>query len=446
MKKISSFLVLILFFIWWGLVTLKHQSFLSYACSTDIVCDKYVLWQSIYAQETNEDLKNTDKISFNKFFQVYEIIKKKWVESEKMNNTKELEDNIIAGLVRTLDDPYSMYMTEKQNKNFKDDMAWNFQWIWAELQMKDEMVIVTSPLKNSPAINAWLLPQDIIIKVDDEDILWWTLREVVKKIRWPKWEEVILTVVRKTANKPVEIKITRDVIHLTSVEYELKDWNIWYIEVNQFWDSTNQEFFDAIDNLKKNPLKWLILDLRFNWWWYLDWAVILSSPFIEGWKTVTVIKSKKWESVKKVIPFISKINQEIPMIVLINWGSASASEIVAWALRDANRAILLWETSFWKWSVQEIVPLTGDSSLRITTAKWYTPKGQNIHKVWIEPDVKIARTYDDMAEDKDPQLDKAMEMIKEWDFQKFFDEKLSLTWSSVMEFSSTWSLIEKENK
>lgn len=445
MKELSRFLVLILFFVWWWLMTLKYQWDLNAVCSNDVVCDKYILSQEYYNLEVQWDNEEIE-IPLKKLIKVYDIIQKKWVDSDRLDDKENLEDNIIAWLVRALDDPYSLYMSEKQNKQFKDDLAWNFEWIGAELQMKDEMVTVTSPLKNSPAIRAWLMPQDIIIKVDDEEIFWWTLTEVVKKIRWPKWEEVKLTVVRKTENQPVEITIVRDVIHLTSVDYEIKEWNIWYIEVNQFWDQTNREFINALSELKKENLKWLILDLRFNWWWYLDWAVFLASPFLENWDIVTTIKSKSVYEIKPSIAFLEKVDKSIPMIVLINWWSASASEIVAWAVRDYNRAILLWETSFWKGSVQELVPLNWNSSLRITTAKWYTPNWQNIHKVWIEPDVSIPRSYDDMIENKDPQLDKAVELIKESNFEKFFEEKKSLTGSSVLEFSSTWSLITNEEK
>lgn len=444
MKKISSLLVIISFFILWWISTLKFQKEVNYLCSWDIVCDKYILWE--WREVVIWDIKK-EEIPLNKLLRIYQIIKQKWIDSDKLNDLKELEDNIVAGLVRTLDDPYSSYMSEKRNTNFKEDMAWNFQGIWAELQMKDEMIIVTSPLKNSPAIKAGLLPQDVIVKVDGKDIIWWTLTEAVQKIRWPKWKEVILSVARKTETALIDIKIIRDVIHLNSVEHELKDWNIWYIEINQFWDATNSEFFNALEELNNKNLKWLILDLRFNWGWYLDWAIVISSPFVKNWNMITTIKSKDWENQRRSISWIPKINKDIPMIVLINWGSASASEIVSWALRDNKRAILLWEKSFWKWSVQELVPLTWNSSLRITTAKWYTPNMQNIHKVWIEPDVKIPRTYEDMLEQIDPQLDKALELLKKWwNFSEFFDKKLSLTGSSVLEFSGTWVLIENKKE
>ena len=383
-------------------------------------------------------------LSFDKFWKVHSIIEKKGVDSEKLNNIKNLEDSIISWLVRSLDDPYSLYMTEKENEEFKEDMSWNFEWIWAELSMKNEMVTVVSPLKDSPAINAGLLPQDIIIKVDDKEISWWSLFDVVKVIRWPKWETVSLTVIRKWESDFIEIPIIRDVIKLNSVKYEKKG-SIAYISINQFWDKTTKEFFAALSDAKADNSEWIILDLRFNWWWYLDWSVIVASPFLEIWEQITEIASKQWSEKKRAAHFDANFRDK-PLVVIINWWSASASEIVAWALRDHKRAVLVWEKSFWKGTVQELVPLSWKSSLRITTAKWYTPNWINIHKSWITPDVIIPWTYDQMKNWNDIQLDVAIKLLEEGDFdQRYFQEKPSLTWSHVHEYNGSWEIIMKQS-
>ena len=399
-------------------------------------------------EDTQENAK--EEISLDKLWKVYEILNKKAVEQEKLKNYKHIEDSIIAWLVRSLDDPYSLYMTQKENKNFKEDLAWNFEWIWAELQMKNELVSVVSPLKDSPAIKAGLRPQDIIIKVDDQDITGWSLTDVVKIIRWPKWEKVILSVLRAWASWIIKIEIIRDVIHINSVKYEIKNWTwalpIAYISINQFWDSTVREYFEALNSASSDNVKAIILDLRYNWWGYLEGSVVIASPFLKTWDMITSVKSKNATDNKTAIKYNTKI-KDLPMVVLINLWSASASEIVAWALRDHKKAILVWSRSFWKWTVQELVPLSWKSSLRVTTAKWYTPNGQNIHKVWIKPDVDIVRHYEDISTWKDAVIEKAIELLNEWHFERFYDEKTSLTWSSILNYNSSWALvIEKDDK
>lgn len=437
MKKLSTIWLILFFFIWWNIFAIKNNSDLINICENISVCENILL-------NNEKNSESWEKISLNKVEKILNLIEEKWYETENLSDKKKLEDNLISWLVKTLDDPYSLYMPAKQSEEFHEDMAWNFEWIWAELQMKDEVIVITSPLKWSPAINAWLLPQDIIIKVDWEDILWQDLTEVVSKIRWEKWTKVTLTVYRKSELKTLDIEIIRDTIHINSVKYELKKspkWeNVWYLSINQFWDKTIEEFYEWLWEAEKDNVKYLVLDLRFNWWWYLDWAVWIASPFLEKWSIITTIKSKEWNRDLKSIPFWANF-PEIPMAILINQWSASASEIVAWALRDNKKAILVWENSFWKWSVQELVPFLDWSNLRITTAKWFTPNDQNIHEIWISPDVEIKRNFEDMIAKKDPQLNKAIETLEEWNLNKFYDEKISLTWSVIQSFNSSGNLI-----
>jgi len=434
MKKIWIISLLAIFFIWWNIFAIKNTDEIENLC------------ENLHFCENNLD---ENKISTKKLEKIFKIIKEKWYETDNLNNPKKVEDNLLIWLVKTLDDPFSMFMPAKESEDFHEDMAWNFEWIWAELQMVDWAIIITSPLKWSPAIKAWLMPQDIILKVNWEDILWQDLSNVVKKIRWPKWTKVVLNVYRKSEWKTLDIEIVRGTIHINSVKYELKKspkWqNVWYISINQFWDKTIKEFYQWLEDAQKDNVKYVVLDLRFNWWWYLDWAVWIASPFLEKWSIVTTIKSKAWNKELKTIPLWWNF-PNIPMAVLINWWSASASEIVSWALRDNKRAILVWEKSFWKWSVQELVPFSDWSNLRITTAKWYTPNDQNIHRIWITPDVKIKRTFEDMVAKKDPQLNKAIEILEEWNLERFFSEKKSLTWSTILSFNSSWVLITDVKK
>lgn len=455
-SKTSIFLLTIIIFISWNLFAIKNFSSVEKFCEKNFICEKFFTEDKEFFDKNNIEInwinQENKKINLEKINKVINLIEKKWYESEKLNDSKKLEDNLISWVVRTLWDPFSSYMPAQQSEDFAEDMAWNFEWIWAELQMKDEMVVITSPLKWSPAIRAWLLPKDVILKVDWKDIVWQDLSKVVSQIRWPKWEEVVLNVFRKSEKdkfwKTLDIKIIRDTIHINSVKYELKKssiWEpVWYISINQFWDKTIEEFYEWLSEAEKDNVKYLVLDLRFNWWWYLDWAVWIASPFLEKWEIITTIKSKSWNRELRSVPFW-KWFPNLPMAILINWWSASASEIVSWALRDHKKAILVWEKSFWKWSVQELVPFSDWSNLRITTAKWFTPNDQNIHQVWINPDVEIKRTYEDMVAKKDPQLDKAIEILENSDnwkkLNKFFEEKTSLTWSIISSFDWSWNLI-----
>lgn len=447
LSKVSISLLFVIFFIWWNLFAIKNFSSVEKFCENNFVCEKFFL-------EDKENFQENEKIweiNLKKINKVFNLIKRKWYETDNLDDPKKVEDNLLVWLVKTLDDPFSSYMPAKQTKDFKEDMAWNFEWIWAELQVKDGAIMITSPLKWSPAIKAWLMPKDIILKVNWEDILWQDLSTVVSKIRWPKWEKVVLNVYRKSELKTLDIPIIRDRIHINSVKYELKKspkWeNVWYISINQFWDKTIQEFYEWLQNAQEDNVKELVLDLRFNWWWYLEWAVWIASPFLDKWSIITTIKSKAWNKELKSSP-LSWQFPNLPMAILINWWSASASEIVSWALRDHKRAILVWEKSFWKWSVQELVPFSDGSNLRITTAKWYTPNDQNIHQIWINPDVEIKRTFEDMMAKKDPQLDKAIEILEKWNLNQFFNKKTSLTWATVLSFNSSWVLITdlKEKK
>ncbi len=449
------FKIITFFIIFWLWLSFWHQ----YSSEIWSICNWLSLCEQTEAQtilndqnidhektDKSEDKNNKDRIWLDKFWKVYKILESKAVEQWKLDDLKHIEDSVIAWLVRSLDDPYSLYMSEQDNKNFKEDLAWNFQWIWAELQMKNELVTVVSPLVDSPAIKAGLRPQDIILKVDEEDINGWSLSDVVKIIRWPKWEEVVLSIMRKWENGLIDIKIIRDIIHINSVKYELKNGTgeaIAYISVNQFWDSTVREYFEALKKAEEDNITWIILDLRYNGWWYLDWSIVLSSPFLENSSLVTNIKSKNWSENKMTINFESKL-KSLPIVVLINWWSASASEIVAWALRDHKRAILLWSKSFWKWTVQELVSLPWKSSVRITTAKWFTPNWQNIHKSWITPDIEIPRNYEDISNWDDAQINKAIETLLQWDFNKYFDLKISLTWSSILKYDSSWAVVTQD--
>lgn len=318
----------------------------------------------------------------------------------------------VSGMVQSIDDPYSMFMTPSENKEFHDSLNGTLQGIGAELTVRDGFIVIVAPIKGSPASRAGLLPGDMILAVDGEEIKGQTLQQVVQRIRGQKGTEVKLTIQREGKWIPQEISILRDEINIPSVEHELKETSsgsIGYIAINQFAEHTNKEVELALKNLKEEEPKGIILDVRFNGGGYLDRAVDLASMFLRQGKVVSVARREGEPEAHYV--YGRPIDTETPLVILINQGSASASEILAGALQDHKRATVIGETSFGKGTVQEIFEMPGGSSLRVTVAKWLTPNGKDLSKAGVEPDIEVVRTTEDMEEERDPQLDAAMKLL-----------------------------------
>ena len=318
----------------------------------------------------------------------------------------------VGGLVQSVGDPYSMFMTPSENKEFHESLNGTLQGIGAELTFRDGMVVIVAPIKGSPAARAGLLPGDIIVAVNGEETQGQTLQQVVQRIRGPKGTTVLLTIQREGKWAPQELSILREEISVPSVEYERKETGsgaVGYIAINQFAEHTNREVERALKALEKEPIRGIILDVRFNGGGYLDRAVDLASMFLRQGKVVSVARREGEPETHYV--YGRPIDTDIPLVILINQGSASASEILAGALQDHKRATVIGETSFGKGTVQEIFELPGGSSLRVTVAKWLTPNGRDLSKEGVEPDIRIVRTPQDMEEERDPQMEAAMEWL-----------------------------------
>jgi carboxyl-terminal processing protease len=273
--------------------------------------------------------------------------------------------------------------------------------------------------------------------------------EAVEKIKWPAWTKVKLKILRPWEKEILEKEVVRNKIKIPTVETKTFSWayeNIGYISLNMFWEESSKEFKNALEKMKNKD--WIIIDLRDNWGWYLNWAVEIISNFIENWKKVVEVKWKTIfdNSVYNSAWLDDKYKWKI--VILINWNSASASEITAWALRDYNKAILVWEKSYWKWSVQTTKLFSDWSELKYTIAKWFTPKWKNIDWIWIEPDIEVKfekQDYDLEACKKAWVCNKNM---KEEDF-KFFDRQLDIAKKVLEDFIKNWNIdkvIEKWNK
>jgi carboxyl-terminal processing protease len=319
----------------------------------------------------------------------------------------------VMGLVDSIGDPYTLFMTPKDTKTFDDAMSGTLEGIGAQLDLSNGNVTVVAPIKGSPAEKAGLLAKDIIIKVNDTDTTGMHLEDVVSLIRGPKGTQVTLTVERADAPQPVIITVTRDAIHIPSVEsstVKTPKGTVGVVAVNQFGDATIAEVTKAIGSLPAT-MDGFVLDLRFNGGGYLDGATDLVSMFLKSGSVVTVERRGVPAETQKVTG--RTLLSDTPMAVLINGGSASASEITAGALKDNKRATIVGTQSFGKGTVQEIIDLPGGSSLRVTVAKWLTPSGHDLGKTGIVPDIVIDRTAEEYRAGKDPQLDAAVTWLLE---------------------------------
>lgn len=351
----------------------------------------------------NQEKGKPSSVDFSLFWDAWKVVQNKYV---KEPDEQERLYGAISGMVAGLGDPYSVYMKPSDTKRFSEDIDGNIEGIGAELVQKDGLVTVVAPIDNSPAQRAGIQPGDIIIKIDGNDTPE-TLEEAVSKIRGTKGTEVTLTVVRD--QKPLEIKIMRDRVVVQSVTYRLQG-DVAIIKINQFNANTTELLDTTLARAKQEGAQKIVLDLRNNPGGLLHVAVDMVSRFIEP-GVVVVERGKDKEEVElRTTPVSSRVT--MPVVILLNKGSASASEILAGAFQDSGRAKVVGETSFGKGSVQSIESLRDGSAVRITIAEWLTPKRREINKQGIKPDVEVKMTDNDITAKRDPQLDKAFELLK----------------------------------
>ncbi|MFH2136356.1 MAG: S41 family peptidase [Patescibacteria group bacterium] len=360
------------------------------------------------------EVKNTEKIpdylskdvDFNLFWEVWNLAKTNYVHQPVADT--QLFYGALSGIVSSLDDPYSVFFDPKTASDFKQELEGTFSGIGAELGIKNNQLTIIAPLPETPASRAGLMAGDKILSIDGQDTIDMSLDYAVSIIRGERGTDVTLTIWREGWEKTSDIKITRDKIEVASVKWEMKD-DIAYIEINHFNEDTERRFNQAaIELLAKNP-KGLILDLRNNPGGFLNTAVEVAGEWVEN--DIVVVEQmddgvKNEERSSGLARFAN-----LKTVVLVNRGSASASEIVAGALQDYGKATLVGEKTFGKGSVQTLEPLTDGSAVKITVAEWLTPKGRHIDKEGIAPDIEIKLTEEDYNANRDPQMDKAVEII-----------------------------------
>ena len=350
-------------------------------------------------------------VNFKLFWKAWDIIKNKYIDRDQLTDAT-LFYGALKGSVESLGDPYSVFLNPDSSKEFTEELQGKFEGIGAEIGMRDNKVTVISPLPESPAEKAGLKSLDKILAIDNIDTDGMSLDEAVKLIRGDKGTEVVLTISRNNAEDLKNITIVRDTIKVKSVKYEDKN-GIAYIKISSFNADTNSLFLEAVNEVLKSSPKGLILDLRSNPGGYLDTAVEISSFWVD--KGEIVVK-EEFNDPKLNHDYLSLGNgqlKDLKTVVLVNVGSASASEIVSGALQDYGLATIVGTVTFGKGSVQELEKLSDGSSLKITVARWLTPFGRLIEQNGIVPDIEIDLTEEDFNNDKDPQLDQAINIINQ---------------------------------
>jgi len=379
-------------------------------------------------ERTDYNIVNTTSsknknIDFTLFWNTWDKIEKNYVDKKKVD-PKKMYYGAIKGMVASVEDPYTFFLTPDENKQSKNDLGGKFEGIGAQLGMKLGRIVVIAPLKGSPAEKAGVKAGDYIIKVNDEKVKGMVLTQVVSKIRGDKGTKVAMTFERE--GKEYSVEMTRDTINVESVEAKLDEKvstcsancaPVAYLKLNQFGDNTADEWDKKVTEIKAKwdakEIKGLVLDLRDNPGGYLESSVYLAGEFLKANELVVKQESTTIENKSYTVTRNGKL-LDIPMTVLINGGSASAAEILSGALRDHKRAKLIGEKSFGKGSVQEALDLGDGAGLHVTVAKWVLPSGEWINGKGIEPQTKVENKVaegDTLTRESDAQLDKAIEEV-----------------------------------
>ncbi len=321
------------------------------------------------------------------FTDVIGLIQKDYVEETQ---SKDLVYGAIKGMLDTLD-PHSAFMSPSTFKEMQEETKGRFEGLGIEITVKDGILTVVSPIEGTPAFRAGVLAGDQIIRIDGEPTKNFTLVDSVKRMRGPRGTKVTITIMREGLTKPKDFTLVRDVIPVRSIRYELLEKNYGYIRISQFQEKTDSDFekaMKALEEESKGALKGLVLDLRNNPGGLLDQAVKISDRFIDSGVIVS-IDGRREEAKQKWPAHPDGTATRFPLVVLVNGGSASGAEIVAGAIQDHARGILVGTQTFGKGSVQTIIPLKDGSGLRLTTARYYTPSGRSIQAKGIVPDIIV---------------------------------------------------------
>lgn len=348
-------------------------------------------------------------VDYGLLWEAIDVVSRKYIDKDQIDQQKVLY-GAVSGAVRAAGDEYTEFFDPETLAKFRSELQGTFSGIGAEIGKSGGNIVIVAPLADSPAEKAGLRAKDIIVKVDDQAVTDWNVDQAVSAIRGEAGTQVRLTIFREGNGAPFEVTITRAQIEIKSVTLTYREVNgrtVAILKISRFGDDTERLFNTAITELQRRNVAGIILDLRNNPGGYLETSVNVASEWLERGKLV--VTEARSES-DKIIFNSSGSNRlgNYKTVVLINGGSASASEIVAGALKDNGKAILVGERSFGKGSVQELIPLRGNTAVKVTIAKWITPSGKNLNQGGIEPDIKVELSSQDMEAGRDPVLDRAL--------------------------------------
>jgi len=396
---LSSIMAIILF----GLGVLTGQFLLSKK-NNAIAADNNAAWGvNIFNLGANP----TRDVDFNQFWQVWQKVKSKYVKQPVKDS--DLFYGAMQGLVAGVNDPYTVYFPPKQAEEFNKSLDGEFSGIGAEIGIKNNQLVVISPLPGTPAERAGLRPGDKIISIDKTFTAGMDVGEAVDKIRGESGSKVTLSVMRSGFTKSQDFVITRQTINVPSVMFSIKNKNVGYMRIMQFNQDTVPQFEAAIKQMQDKKITKLVVDLRNNPGGYLDAAISLASEWVPAGRIVAEKYSDG--SMNEHTSYGLHNLKDVQTVVLVNGGSASASEILAGALQDYGKATLVGEKTFGKGSVQEFENLPDGSALKITVAEWYTPKDKNINNEGITPDVVVKENWEKEKIGEDSVLAKALQIL-----------------------------------
>ncbi|MDO8504298.1 MAG: S41 family peptidase [Candidatus Liptonbacteria bacterium] len=355
------------------------------------------------------NVENQTSADFRTFWEAWKIIDDSYLRAEKVDGQARVY-GAIRGLIGSLEDPYSEFFTPEQGKRFQQTVQGNFGGIGAELGMRKGILTVIAPLKNSPAEKVGIKAGDLIYKINATSTDGLGLQEAVDFIRGRENTEVTLSIFREEWESPKDFKIVRGNIEVPTVKFEMKD-NFAYIALYAFNGNASKEFYNSIKQAADKNAEGLILDLRDDPGGFLDVAVELAGWFLKN-DTVVVSENDKTGPIEVLKARGNAALVDFPVVILINGGSASASEILAGALRDQRGVKLIGETSFGKGTVQQLKELRDGSQMKVTIAHWVLPSGHILESGGLKPDFEVKITDKDIENKVDPQLDKAIEVLK----------------------------------
>ncbi len=373
---------------------------------------------TIIKQVINKEEGKSAAVDFKLFWQVWDKLHERYIDKASLD-TQKLVYGAISGMVAAAGDPYTVFFEPVISKQFQEQVTGAFSGVGMEIGMRDNAITVIAPLKDSPAMLAGVMAGDVVVKVDGVTTENWTVEEAVNHIRGKKGTKVHLSLFRSGVEGYIELDIVRDTIKIHAVDWRMLDNKVAYMQITSFNANVDSEFITATQELLAAGATRLILDVRNNPGGLLDSAVNIAGWLME--KDSIVVSERFSDGTSDELRTSGNGRlARIPTVVLMNGGSASAAEILAGALHDIRGIDLIGEKSFGKGSVQQVEDFFNGSSLKITIARWFTPKGVNISQMGIEPTIPVAMSPADYEEKgwlsgtvgKDPQLDKAIEIIQ----------------------------------